>query len=551
MPSKIRIAHLAGPNATIQNTPPLVTSNKARKKFGLPLLKDIEGQPSAFDVLRPQKLAAPVTVYVEQFSAHPLEEDAQDLYGPPDGYLGIDGTVSPTRRSESDRAVYEIELSPDDGYYPMPYMARKKDGEAWESDGVTPAASRKDSRQPFMPDGVRTFAEIDQLGIGPHGIGNMISNRAKVDYYRVAPSGGYMSGGEEPGKDFFPYRPFNLSVSPPRMTLARIANATQRILSEGKYDGAIWTQGSPRIEETLYWLNLVIDSPLPICGNASHRYHGQNSADGPQNIVDSIDYIYSKVWADQDNRNRAGVVLVEAQRVYAARDVTKVDSRPGGYEVTGGHGGLLGGAGGRGGGAVLRYIPITRHTYNSEVNITRLPSVTRGIMRVDGDIRHIDCKVKDENGDLLDSAIAKISIIKDASYCEDTYHSQANEHVDITALVDYKLAKAPLAGFVLEGLSPYGKATAASRTDALARAVFAGFPVVNAGRGNTGGFAWPGGVFIAGSNLTSIKARLLLMLCILKFGMFPIARDPHNPTREEVAAAEAAVRQYQAIFDTH
>ena len=34
---KTRIAHLAGPNATIQNTPPLVTSNKARVKHQLPL----------------------------------------------------------------------------------------------------------------------------------------------------------------------------------------------------------------------------------------------------------------------------------------------------------------------------------------------------------------------------------------------------------------------------------------------------------------------------------------------------------------------------------
>ena len=223
MPSKIRIAHLAGPNATIQNTPPLVTSNKARRKFGLPLLMDIEGQPSAFDVLRPQKLAAPVSVFVEQFSAHPLEADAQDLYGPPDGYLGSDGTVSPTRRSESDCPVYEIELSPDDGYYPLPYMARKKNGGAWETDGVTPAASRKESRQPFMPDGTRTFAEIDQLGIGPLGIGNLISNRAEVDYYRVAPSGGYIRGGEEPGKDFFPYRPFNLSTSPPRINCLHLS----------------------------------------------------------------------------------------------------------------------------------------------------------------------------------------------------------------------------------------------------------------------------------------------------------------------------------------
>ena len=36
MAGKIRIAHLAGPNATIQNTPPLVTSNKARVKHQLP-----------------------------------------------------------------------------------------------------------------------------------------------------------------------------------------------------------------------------------------------------------------------------------------------------------------------------------------------------------------------------------------------------------------------------------------------------------------------------------------------------------------------------------
>ena len=35
--SKTRIAHLAGPTATIQNTPPLVTSNKARQRRGLPL----------------------------------------------------------------------------------------------------------------------------------------------------------------------------------------------------------------------------------------------------------------------------------------------------------------------------------------------------------------------------------------------------------------------------------------------------------------------------------------------------------------------------------
>src|SRR5690554_5243255 len=84
---KPRIAHLPGPNATINNSPPLVTSNKARAKYGLPLVTNPDKTPARFDVLRPQRLAAPVTVYVEQFSAHPLEADAAELYGPPDGYV--------------------------------------------------------------------------------------------------------------------------------------------------------------------------------------------------------------------------------------------------------------------------------------------------------------------------------------------------------------------------------------------------------------------------------------------------------------------------------
>jgi len=91
MTKKIRIAHLAGPNATIMNVPPLVTSNKARAMHGLPPLVDADNAPSRFDVLRPQRLAAPVTVYVEQFSAHPLEADAAALYAPPDGYVTRSG----------------------------------------------------------------------------------------------------------------------------------------------------------------------------------------------------------------------------------------------------------------------------------------------------------------------------------------------------------------------------------------------------------------------------------------------------------------------------
>ena len=111
MAAKIRIAHLAGPNATIQNTPPLVTSNKARVKHQLPLRCGPDSTPLRYDVLRPQRLAAPAKVYVEQFSAHPLEGDAAELYGSPDGYLQADGTFSRERTSLDDQPVYEIECS--------------------------------------------------------------------------------------------------------------------------------------------------------------------------------------------------------------------------------------------------------------------------------------------------------------------------------------------------------------------------------------------------------------------------------------------------------
>src|SRR4029079_13593081 len=100
---KPRIAHIAGSNATVTNSATLVTSNKARAQRGLELLRDESGQPIRFDALRPQRLAKPAKVYIEQFSAHPLESDAVELYGPPDGYLGTDGAFRKERQKAPDK----------------------------------------------------------------------------------------------------------------------------------------------------------------------------------------------------------------------------------------------------------------------------------------------------------------------------------------------------------------------------------------------------------------------------------------------------------------
>ena len=58
--------------------------------------------------------------------------------------------------------------------------------------------------------------------------------------------------------------------------LAKVTNDMQALMSSGQYDGVIWTQGSPQVEETAYWFNLLIDTTRPICGNAAQRPQGQD-----------------------------------------------------------------------------------------------------------------------------------------------------------------------------------------------------------------------------------------------------------------------------------
>jgi L-asparaginase/Glu-tRNA(Gln) amidotransferase subunit D len=444
-------------------------------------------------------------------------------------------------------------------------MARQADGQAWEEECAAPNAPSEKARQPFFPDGSRSFEEIDRLSVSKDGVGNLISSKADVDFIRVVPPSGYTKGlpaairtdvgtgdiaPEVLGRDFFPYKPYHLEASPPRPSLARLTNIVQRVLSSGDYDGAIWTQGSPRIEETLYWFNLLLDTTLPICGNAAQRPQGQISNDGPKNIVDSVDYICSRVWADDNDRNRAGMVLIHEQRVFAAREVMKVDARPGGYVATGGHGGILGAAG-HDGSPVLHYLPATRHTYQSEVKITQLPDRVLGVRRVDGGLTTVPVTVKTANGDLEEGVIPRVSIVKDGSHVADDYEVDPSREVDLIALIEFNLDHAPLAGFIVEGQSPYGTMTSMARNRLMGKAVHCGMPVVRVGRGNTEGFTPVREFFISGSNLTATKARLLLMACLMKFGSLPPAANPDNPTEEELAAIREKIGFYQAVFNTH
>ena len=567
---KPKIAVFSGPTSTIANSQPLVTSNKARLKYGLPPRPNSDGSAMRFDVLRPQRLAAAVTVYIEQFSAHPLERDAAELYAAPDGYLDANGKFSPERKSSTDVPVYEVVLKPEDGLYALPYMARQANGSAWEDDGVAPSPSADQCRQPFYPDASRIFEEIDRLGVGNAGVGNLLSARADFDFYRAAPGGGYKKGlpaaertdigeGDIPperlGVDFFPYRPFLRQTQ--RGRLALVTNMVQSALDTGTYTGAIWIEGSPSVEESAYWLSLLIDTRVPISCNASQRPHGALANDGDHNIVDSVEYIVSRAWADQDGGDRVGVVMCQDGQIFAAREVQKADARPGGYIATGGHGGIVGRVGEASPPTPTRltFVPTRRHTGSSDVNVRQLPASVRGVQRNGAVLEPVSVSIKAATGDLLPTAIPKVSIVKDApqfggdAAVDDGSRSAATE-VDILARIAHNLEHAPLAGFVGEGMAPYGFLSEAADA-ALRQAVFSGMPVVKVGRGNNEGFTSQIPPFLAGNNLTASKARLLLMACLMKFGSLPIARDAGQPTDTEFATTMASLAQYQMVFDTH
>ena len=552
--AKPKIAVFSGPTATIQNNKPLITSNKAREQYGLPLLKDPWGRVKT-DWPRYQRLAAPVTVYIEMYTAHPLEADVKELYAPPDGYVDAKGQFSKERHSPADKPVYAVTLKPEDGLYALPYMGRQANGQAWDGQATHPGAPFAEARQTFVPNASRIFEEIERNG-------GDIYSKADYDFYRAVPAGGYTKGlpaaqrtdtgsgdiaPEKLGVDFFSYGPY--AASPPRTMLARSANFVQKALASGQYAGALWLEGSPSVEDSAYWLGLMVDTTLPIAANSAHRNRGEISPDGDGNIINSIEYILSRVWAGEDGRNRLGAVMVQDETIYEAREVQKGDAHPGGYVATGGYGGILGSMTA---GPYVTDVPTRRHTWNSEVRITQLPSRLDGLLRQKGVFKTVPVQVKNEAGELLPAAIPKVAMLKGDVWYDDTGAPDPAGEKGIAATIDMLLDKYPLAGIVGEGLAPYSTMSA-SQDKALEKAVLSGLPVVKTARGDARGLVKvnPDNLFIEGNNLTTTKARLLLTAAIMKFGPLPHAEDPEHPTAAEIAAIKQRIEAYQEVFQTH
>ena len=224
-------------------------------------------------------------------------------------------------------------------------MARRADGSAtgtpFEDADLFDPSLGFGGRQFFYPDASRQFENIDRSipGRDENGEANALSRRADYDFIRALPSSGYTRQGEVPGEDFFFYKPFPMIQFPRYRDLARVANSVQAALASGAYAGGIWLDGSPTIEEAMYWLSLLVDSELPLVGVAAQRPHRQLGNDGNRNIVDAVSYILS------GRGNGLGAVGIQKELIFAAREFKKIDDRPGNYKATGGAGGILGNIG--------------------------------------------------------------------------------------------------------------------------------------------------------------------------------------------------------------
>ena len=528
---RARIAVFSGPRSTIANSPTLVTGNKGR-------LPGDRTLPGRYDHLVPQELHEPAVIRIRKYTAHPLEEDSAAVY------------------HQDGNDYYEVELRPEDGPYPLPYMARRANGsdhgQPFEEADLFDPDLNYGGRQFFYPDASRIFTEIDRTisGRDESGEGSILDRKADFDFIRVLPPGGYTKQGEKSGVDYFPYRPLAVRRSPSYRNLARVTNSVQSALSTGNYAGGVWLEGSPTVEETIYWLSLLIDTDLPLAGIASQRTHGQLANDGDRNIVDAVDLLLSGLGSG------IGAVGVQDERIYAAREFKKADDRPGNYKATGGHGGILGTIGPP---VTIWYKPAYRHTATSDVNLSRLPVWLEFPEYADGNAT-VRVPVKNDSGTLLEEAVPRVHIVKYGAYMDEDETANPDNEVDIIARIEKGLKdqgsdspQSPrLHGFVLEGSSPYGLASM-SQHKALEIATFSGMPVARVGRADPGGRV-PSGwddLTIAGSNLDCNKARLLLMAAMLKLGRLPRARDPRNPTREDRAATVAKVAQFQEIFENH
>ncbi|CAE6904872.1 type II asparaginase [Paraburkholderia domus] len=101
--------------------------------------------------------------------------------------------------------------------------------------------------------------------------------------------------------------------------LLKLAKRVNQLLAQPDIAGVVVTHGTDTLEETAYFLNLVVKSDKPVVVTGSMRPSTAISADGPSNLLQAM-----TVAASPEARGR-GVMIVLNDRIGSARYTTKTN----------------------------------------------------------------------------------------------------------------------------------------------------------------------------------------------------------------------------------